>query len=59
MCVYIYMCVRVCLCIYIYIYLTTLGEPCASITKFNRFMVYVVMQAVYSKIHVQYMQTGC
>jgi len=53
------MCVRVCLCIYIYIYLTTLGEPCASITKFNRFMVYVVMQAVYSKIHVQYMQTGC
>ena len=22
-------------------------------------MVYVVIQAVYSKIHVQYMQTGC
>jgi len=44
--------------VYIYIYITTHGEHCISITKINRRMVCVEIQAVYSKIYVQYNRTG-
>ena len=38
--------------------LTLHGEQCTSITKINRLILYVIIQAVYRKYHVQYIQAG-